>query len=152
MFMPLCNETTQFVLNYGAAISLLLGDRKEGQFIKAQENSGRSQAASRAASKHSDDAPKLPFFFLDTDSICHRPICGLRVRISMISNHSASLLSPWHHLWNTQKAQTPHQALGTGFIWRTEDFRVIHIYRVMLTYRHLSLIKQECIDSIVNLL
>lgn len=37
MFMLLCNETTQFVLNYGTAISLLLGDRKEGRFIKAQE-------------------------------------------------------------------------------------------------------------------
>lgn len=45
-------------------------------------------------------APKLPFFFLDKDSICHWAIYSLQVRISMISNHSASLLSPWHHLCN----------------------------------------------------
>lgn len=56
-----------------------------------------------AASKNISDAPELPFFFLDKDSICHRAIYSLRVRISMISNHSASLVSPWHHLCNTSQ-------------------------------------------------
>lgn len=87
-------------------IYLLLANKSGGQFIKAQEkllNTRRSQPVSWAASKNIYDAPKLPFFFLDKDSICHRAIYSLRVRISMISNHSASLLSPWHHLCNTSK-------------------------------------------------
>lgn len=121
------NETTQFVLNYDDYyLSTFKGIKAEDNLLKREHNSwvlntGRSQPVSWAASKgkKNSDAPELPFFFLDKDSICHRAIYSLRVRISMISNHSASLLSPWHHLCNTSKntgythpiPQATHQAL-----------------------------------------
>lgn len=85
-------------------IHLLLGNKSRGQFIRAQEKVPNTEGHSLRAeppSKNIYDVPELPFFFLDKDSICHRAIYSLRVRISMISSHSASLRSPWHHLCNS---------------------------------------------------
>ena len=59
----------------------------------------------------------LLFLLPDKDSICHRAICSLRVRISMISDHSASLRSPWSHLhslserWQYRSSLCRHRRL-----------------------------------------
>lgn len=66
----------------------------------------RSPPASKADRENGVDAPELPFFFPDKDSICHQAICSLRVRISMISNHSTTLCSPWCHLYTHLSADT----------------------------------------------
>lgn len=58
----------------------------------------RSPPASKADMENDADAPELPFFFPDKDSICHEAICSLLVRISMISNNSTMQHSPWCNL------------------------------------------------------
>lgn len=70
----------------------------------------RSPPASKADMENGVDAPELPFFFPDKDSICHEAICSLWVRISMISNHSTMQNSPWCHLYTRLSTDTtePH--------------------------------------------
>lgn len=86
---------------------------------------GRSSILThRRRGRNSAVTPSLPFFFTDKDSICHRAICSLRVRISMISNHSASLPSPWRHLYERREELTaqiftlsaPRAAAGIALI------------------------------------
>lgn len=107
--MCLCFFITKYPKLYWimmTTIYLLLGIKVQDKLLKHRRNSSTLEGHSLCAellSKNIYDVPELPFFFLDKDSICHRAIYSLRVRISMISNHSASLLSPWHHLCNTSK-------------------------------------------------
>lgn len=95
-------------------------------------------------------APKLPFFFLDKDSICHRAIYSLQVRISMISNHSASLLSPWHHLCNTSTADDtyiPNYKHEAHALFTWEVFKLLSKvpFLFMLTCKR----SLKCIYSII---
>lgn len=66
----------------------------------------RSLPASKADMENDVDAPKLPFFFPDKDSICHEVICSLLVRISMISDNSTMQHSPWCNLYTRLSTDT----------------------------------------------
>lgn len=70
----------------------------------------RSPPASKADMENDVDAPELPFFFPDKDSICHEAICSLLVRISMISDNSTMQHSPWCNLYTRLSTDTtkPH--------------------------------------------
>lgn len=72
----------------------------------------RSPPASEADMENDVDAPELPFFFPDKDSICHEAICSLLAGISMISNNSTMQRSPWCHLYprlNTDTTEPHHE-------------------------------------------
>lgn len=66
----------------------------------------RSPPASKADMENDVDAPELPFFFPDKDSICHEAICSLLVRISMISDNSTMQHSPWCNLYTRLSSDT----------------------------------------------
>lgn len=72
----------------------------------------RSPPASEADMENDVDAPELPFFFPDKDSICHEAICSLLAGISMIPNNSTMQRSPWCHLQprlNTDTTEPHHE-------------------------------------------